>query len=185
MKPNRTLPPPSPLSDHKGTMQSLTVETLENFRKPLLRYFTRQLGSTFDAEDLVQDVFLRILKRQSDSRIEEPKAFLFRAAANTLKDHLRLQRRKKHNLHIADTQAFRWEEDERCEERVHLARRNLNQFWAELSQLPKTTQTIFIMRMHQRYPYQQIANACALSTRSVERHIYRALQHFSPIIEES
>jgi RNA polymerase sigma-70 factor (ECF subfamily) len=58
--------------------------------RPIWAYLYRTLGNGADADDLVQEVFLRYLKRPLDTRDPaENRAYLFRIAGNLAIDHWR------------------------------------------------------------------------------------------------
>ena len=67
-----------------------TQRLWNEFRTRLLAYVRRRVPSAADAEDIVQDVFLR-LHRNGAARaaIRDPEAWLHRVAANALKDRYR------------------------------------------------------------------------------------------------
>lgn len=58
-------------------------------RAPLNSYFLKRTAHTWDAQDLVQEVYLRLLTadRRSEEVIRNPEAYLFTIAANLLKEH--------------------------------------------------------------------------------------------------
>ena len=58
------------------------------FRRPLMGYFLNRVGDRAEAEDLTQQTFLRLLGGDR-SHVANPAAFVFRVAANLLKDRAR------------------------------------------------------------------------------------------------
>ena len=65
---------------------------LAAMRPRLHRYCARMVGSTIDAEDIVQDVFLKAVTAWSQE-LANPEGWLFRIAHNTALDFLRRRRR--------------------------------------------------------------------------------------------
>src|ERR1700682_1773718 len=65
------------------------AECYQCFDAPLRAYLARQTRSTHDAEDLAQEVFLRLWRVGARSEIHSLKAFAFKTAANLLKDRSR------------------------------------------------------------------------------------------------
>lgn len=63
--------------------------------RPVWAYLYRTLGQASEADDLVQDVFLRYLKAPLATRdLAENRAYLFRIAANLAIDHWRRRSRR-------------------------------------------------------------------------------------------
>lgn len=72
----------------------MTAETFESLRPYLFGLAYRALGSRADAEDVVQDAFLRWQSTDVD-RVESPKAFLTTVVARLSLDQLKEARRKR------------------------------------------------------------------------------------------
>jgi DNA-directed RNA polymerase specialized sigma24 family protein len=62
-------------------------------RANLVRYLAARTGSLAVAEDLAQELYLRIARLPADHEAESPTAFLYRIAVNLAADHLRGARR--------------------------------------------------------------------------------------------
>jgi RNA polymerase sigma-70 factor (ECF subfamily) len=67
----------------------------EEFGPPLRGFLARRVPAGVDADDLVQDVFLRVIRSVSTLRsTDRPEAWLFQIARNALRDSLRVRHRK-------------------------------------------------------------------------------------------
>lgn len=55
------------------------------YRPALVSYFARRIGTMAEAEDLTQEVFMRLAGANLES-IEKPEAYLFSIASNLLRD---------------------------------------------------------------------------------------------------
>src|SRR5262245_25900081 len=75
----------SPLPD-KAAAVSPDSAISERFAAPLLSYFLRRIRDRTQAEDLVQDVLLRVIRARESGTIENPESYVFKVAANLLKD---------------------------------------------------------------------------------------------------
>lgn len=65
------------------------------FGPPLKRFLARRVPPGVDADDLVQDVFLRVVRNLSSLRsTDRPEAWLFQIARNALRDSLRARLRR-------------------------------------------------------------------------------------------
>lgn len=65
------------------------------FRPPLRAFLARRVPPGVDADDIVQEVFLRVLRHLGSlRRTERPEAWLFQIARNALRDSLRARLRR-------------------------------------------------------------------------------------------
>ena len=65
-----------------------------------------KLGNTTDAEDLLQDLFLKALRQgEQFCSVQNARAWLFEVARNTLADRLRVAR---HTVELPDDLASPW-----------------------------------------------------------------------------
>jgi RNA polymerase sigma-70 factor (ECF subfamily) len=83
-------------NDPVGTAPAPTVAELwAEFGRPLRAFLARRVPPGVDAEDLVQDVFLRVMRSVDSLRsTERPEAWLFQIARNALRDSLRARLRR-------------------------------------------------------------------------------------------
>ena len=84
-----------------GAAQSALTESIDAsslwtaFAPPLRAFLARRVPPGVEADDLLQDVFLRVIKRLDSLRsTERPEAWLFQIARNALRDSLRTRQRK-------------------------------------------------------------------------------------------
>ncbi|TPI18350.1 sigma-70 family RNA polymerase sigma factor [Mesorhizobium sp. B4-1-1] len=77
------------MSAHQQELERL----LSAMRPALHRYCARMVGSTIDAEDIVQDAFLKAATAWCNAGLTNPEGWLFRIAHNTALDFLRQRRR--------------------------------------------------------------------------------------------
>lgn len=96
-----TQPLPQPSQDElvlverarDGDQAALSV-LVERWRKPLIGYIYRMVTHRQDAEDLLQDVLIRVLHNIHEYRSEAPfKSWLFGIATHVCLDHLRKKKR--------------------------------------------------------------------------------------------
>src|ERR1700744_2147116 len=62
-------------------------------RDALVRFFAARLRSMTAAEDLVQDLYVRVASLDIAETVENPSAYLYRLASNLMLDRLRSDRR--------------------------------------------------------------------------------------------
>lgn len=87
----------------KQKLNSVTPENFESiikyayeaYQPAILSYITYRIHHKYDAEDLTQDVFMRLLDYKRMIRPETVKYFLFTIARNIVTDHLRRYYKKQ------------------------------------------------------------------------------------------
>jgi RNA polymerase sigma-70 factor (ECF subfamily) len=87
---------PNVVREPGGQPPPIDPETLwEQFGPPLRGFLARRVPAGVDADDLVQDVFLRVIRSVSSLRsTDRPEAWLFQIARNALRDALRARLRR-------------------------------------------------------------------------------------------
>jgi len=78
----------------EGTSGHSAAATFDPLRPALIRVAYRMLGSVADAEDVVQEAFLRWLDADRDA-VREPEAFLRRVVTRLCLDHLKSARHRR------------------------------------------------------------------------------------------
>lgn len=150
----------------------------ETHRSALYCYFLRHTRQRSDAEDLVQDVFVRVSRMDGVAEIRDGEAFLFETAANLCKDWAR--RKRTHSIQVDPTaEFFQISDREPDPERVLQAKVELRDVVKALDGLGEKTRRIFLLRRLEQVKCQEIATLFGISVKAVERHIAKALVHLS------
>lgn len=153
------------------------LEALDRrFRPALMAFFARRLGNRAEAEDLTQEVFVRLAS--SAERADHADAYVFQIAANLLTDR---SRRVAVRGHYAD--AVKSSEQQRVTphdgERILLAKENLQIVVAALNELPQRTRDVFLLSRLERIPHAQLAEMFAISVSAIQQHIVKAAKHLA------
>ncbi|WP_162910829.1 RNA polymerase sigma-70 factor [Hymenobacter oligotrophus] len=152
----------------------------EAFLQELFRAFYRPLGNVVYrvvqdravAEDLLQDVFMRIWNNRESLVISSTyKAYLYRAAMNAALRHVEQQKRQVSwdDANLAETGR-----DTTAE---HLEGQEAEQLVATaLEALPPQCRAVFLMSRQEGMSYQQIAEALEVAPKTVENQMGKALR---------
>lgn len=156
----------------------------QRFRKPLSIYFRRRLaGRSEDAEDLTQEVFVRLARRPDRNNGETLEGYVFKIAGSVLADWRRSRvshRADAHdNLdHVIETVTFpSILVEDRSPERVLAGREALQTLEKALAELNERTRNIFLLSRMEGVQHQDIARRLGVSVSTVEKDILKALVH--------
>ena len=140
----------------------------------VFRTAQRITGSSADAEDVLQNVFLRLVKGQDDyDWSKNPEAYLSRAAINASLDLLRSRTRSK-AVALDDNDVDAIAGTFRSPEAVH-ADRELQKLVREaVSRLGKTAGEMFVLRYYEGFDNQEIAKMLDTSQMVVGVVLHRA-----------
>jgi RNA polymerase sigma-70 factor (ECF subfamily) len=131
-----------------------------------------------EAEDIVQTIFLRLLRREFSRDMEKrPRAYLYRAAVNAALDSIRS--RKNQPAAVNEIEATLHHPDSSAKEKLH---RRLHEAIAELN--PTAAEILILRHMH-NYSDVEIAKMLGKSRGVVAVTLYRARAQLRKLIRQS
>lgn len=154
----------------------ISVDALYRKEAQAVRVFVKQIvRNRSDAEDIVQETFLRTWPALSSGMVECPRAFLFRAARNLALNHIRHARvRNSDAARAVSDEAFKRHvptaEEEMISSEEAAACRKL------LDELPHRCREAFVLRVVEDQSYKQMSKAMHLSVSTLEKHIGKGKQ---------
>jgi len=161
-------------------MDRLTRYFLE-IRDELLRFVMRRTGRSA-AEDIVQDVWVNLRERGDPESWREPRAVLFRTAANLGTDTYRRDRRTQ-KLFSAEEDVSATASSDPDPAAQAEAANQLERLVAALDQLPAQCREALLLNRLEGLTHAQIAARLGISTKTVQRHIERALRACLQMLE--
>lgn len=157
----------------------------ERHHRPLFHYFVRLNGNPDLSEDLVQDVFFRMLRyRHTFKDGHAFTAWMYQIARNVRIDHA--QKRKAEVVSLEERAS-------KSEEPVSLApgaeesfghRQNVGLLRRALSRLPVDKREVLVMSRYQNLKYEEIAGILGCEVGTVKVRVYRAVRALSEIFNE-
>jgi RNA polymerase sigma factor (sigma-70 family) len=153
-------------------------------REDLVRFFTLRLRSAAAAEDLVQEIYLRLSAVGPEVEVHNPTAYLYRLGTNLMLDKIRAERRaaardrdwREANRSVLGPDEIA--EEPRADDAV-AARQRLEQILAALRKLPPQTQRVFRMHKFEGMSHAEVAQALGISRSAVEKHVMTALRRLA------
>jgi RNA polymerase sigma-70 factor, ECF subfamily len=164
---------------------------VDRYQTRLLNFIYRTVGDRERAEDLVQEVFIRVHRHLA--RFDSSKKFstwIYTIASNLAKNELRNRSRNPLVLFQAITQG--WEDEERPLEFEDTSSRPDDLFRKRhvrslventVAQLPEHHRQVFVLRELEGRSYEEIAEITHCNLGTVKSRLNRARSSFAEIIE--
>ena len=165
-------------------------ELVDRYQTRLLNFVYRTIGDRDRAEDLVQEVFIRVHRHLH--RFDRSKKFstwIYTIASNLSKNELR--NRSRNPLVLFQTLQQKWDDDERpLQFEDHRSRpddmyrrRYLREMVeVAIARLPEHHRQVFVLRELEGKSYEEIADITACNLGTVKSRLNRARSAFAEII---
>jgi len=140
----------------------------------LTSWLSRRLQSAFDADDVAQDTFMRILSSDNLATIRDPRAFLRTLAKRVMVDLFRRNALEKAYLEmLATLPAALFPSAEEKESQLEI----LQLLDRMLDSLSNKIREAFLLSQLEGLTYPQIAQRLNVSVSSVKNYVARAVEH--------
>lgn len=154
--------------------ESAFRELLQKYHRQVYGYIIHLIGSREDAEEIVQDVFMKIWKSRSGlSEVKDFKAYLFVISRNLSYNKLRQAVRVARLLK-------QWEKEQNIDVPTQTDEDDKNFMFKILDKaierLPKRQQEIFLLHKRERLQYVEIANRLDIGKETVKSHLKAAIK---------
>lgn len=163
-----------------GDLDKLGV-LFERYKIPLHRYFYLQTRDNAVSEDLVQNVFMRIIRyRERFQPVGQFKSWMFSIAHNLGIDHHRKRAKHRQLDEIRDDKRI----ERRTAEADLLHDERLALLEKALQRLRGDYREVLILSRYQELKYQEIGEILGCSEGAVKTRIHRALQELKQLYRE-
>ncbi|MEH0832987.1 sigma-70 family RNA polymerase sigma factor [Pectobacterium cacticida] len=163
------------MSDRAAITASFTLESLYGAHHCWLKnWLTHKLQSAFDADDIAQDTFLRVMGSDTLSTIHDPRSFLCTIAKRVMVDLFRRNALEKAYFEMLtlmpEALASSPEERESQLETLQLIDNMLDG-------LNNKTRQAFLLSQLEGLTYREIALHLCVSVSSVKKYVAKAVEH--------
>ncbi|WP_298645804.1 RNA polymerase sigma-70 factor [uncultured Proteiniphilum sp.] len=140
------------------------------YYRPLCLHALHFMGNAEEAEDIVQETFVNLWdKREQLETIRSVKSYLYTAVRNNC-----LTRIRDAN---PTTSLDMLPPDELLSEEEQVERAGMEScIWKMIDELPERRRKIFLLAKRDGISYKEIAEQTGLSVKTVENHVFRAMQ---------
>ena len=145
-------------------------ELVDRYLSSTYGFFTKFTDSKEEAEDLAQDVFIKMYKALKKFRFEsEFKTYLYRANINMSNTYLR-RNKWKNMLHLDQISEPEYIDTTNEDEWKR------KELWDAIARLPKIQRMVVTMRTAESLPYKEIAKILNISENSAKVNYYHAVE---------
>lgn len=156
------------------TRDSLITDLYQAHNSWLMGWLCRKLGCRFDAADLMQDTFSRVLQKDDLTDIKEPRAYLTTIAHGLMVNHVR--RRDIEAAYLEEISQLPQAEAP-SPETINIMIETLTRIDEMLDGLPDKVRNAFLWFQLEGLSHAQIAERLSVSVSSVRQYIAKALLH--------
>lgn len=136
---------------------------VREYSDKIYRFVLKNIRHVEKAEDIVQDVFVKVWVKVDDVPFEKAKSYLFQAAYNTMLDAIRKDKRLEFQEEI-QLGASVQQPDLGLKEALDMA----------LNNLPQIQKSAVLLRDYEGYDYKEIGEILDLNESQVKVYIFRA-----------
>ena len=159
-----------------GAGETLGV-LFDRYHAPLYNFYTKLTGDRALSEDLVQEVFLRILRHRKTFRQGTPfRAWIYQIARNARIDHFR-KSRPQVPFEPEMAPAVEMGDPAQQQQESELLHR-------ALMELPEEKRELLVLCRFQELPYEEVARLVGCGVATVKVRIHRALMELRQVFHE-
>jgi RNA polymerase sigma-70 factor, ECF subfamily len=156
-------------------------ELFDRYHLPLFDFLSRTTGDRAAAEDLVQDVFVRVLKYRDSYRDEGCfEAWLYRIARNARADHFK-RRKTAEPVPLLDIDP---PAPVPGPQQLLEARRDVERVTRALARLPEDKRELLVLAKYRGLKYERIAAILDIEVGAVKVRVHRAVKELRAILED-
>lgn len=167
---------PNPILLFNKMDDSAALTNLYLLHSGELRAFARQRVGKDEAADVVQDTYLRVLQYADQSALENPRAYLYRVAANVATDRGVTQKKCNERLE-PEVELDSLDSAMPGPEATIDSRQRLQRCLVALDDLPAVYRHVFLLHRIDGLTQGEITDALGIPKRTVERYIAKTLEH--------
>jgi RNA polymerase sigma factor (sigma-70 family) len=159
----------------RESKKTLIERLFAEHRGGLQNFFRRRVK--VDAQDLAQEVYVRILRLNDAQEIRNPELYLYTVANNLVKEHAIVERRLSTaddmddfaiQEQMAELPRFEYDIDtNECIKRLRFA----------LAELPPKCRAAVVMQYRDGLSYDEIGHKLSISSNMVKKYLAQALDH--------
>jgi len=160
-----------------SSISRFAQSAFSKYARELHHYLLRRLRSPQDAEDVTQEIFMRLLRFDDTDFVRSPQAYLYGVASHVVREfRMRLENDRDHIAYDSEAVAARSEHTDQpahdeLGDRLNLER----QLEVALDELPAGQRAVLLCIKRDGMSYEEAAKATRFTVYTVERYLFDAL----------
>jgi RNA polymerase sigma-70 factor (ECF subfamily) len=155
-------------------------EILDSIGDKLFNYLAIKLGSPLDAEDVLQEVFCRLVKYNVRFRIiRNPTAYIFRMARNEAISFLKHKKKDLKSHHSVEGLSKVIQEN-----LTGLDPQVLKQTAEALAKIPAGQREVIVLKFFEELTFREISNVCNVSIGTVTSRYRYGMEKLRKLLED-
>ncbi len=175
----------------------INQETLKTFDElyyvtyqDILKYVVINCSNIEDVKDIVQNVYLDVLKKIDKNKTLISKAYVIGIAKNKVKDYYRFNYKNKLMSLFSSSNKTEIELIDTIEASINLEEEllkeeNINFIWTYLKKQDVIISKIFYLYYYMDYNIKDIAKVLSISESNVKNYLYRTLKKINALMKRS
>jgi RNA polymerase sigma-70 factor (ECF subfamily) len=158
-------------------------EIFNRFADPIHTYISKRLDGSEEADDVLQEVFIRLWKKRQSIVIQSSfRNYLYTMVQHCIADHLRAAKRKKYTL----TANMPEHTEERPQPDEQVQYKQVYFIWkGAMNKLPGQMRRIYAMKNEEQLSVKEIASELQLSEQTVKNQLHTAGQRIVKILQHA
>lgn len=144
----------------------------------LRRFLLARVRNPEDVQDLIQEVFLRLLRVPDHEVIRSPEAYLFTVALHAVQQHTLRLSAAKQTAEVAGSLPLVRAVSAADPSMEVSAEQSLQELESALRQLAPKAQAVFLLHRRDGLTLDETADRLGISRSMVKKHLARAMLHF-------
>ena len=171
-----------------GMHEKDTLERLyTDHRSPLHRFISKKMRQPEEAEDVVQEAFVRLVNNEGTAAkglagADSPVAYLYRMVSNLAVDRLRQQKSRCDEGNRAPLDDSFQSDQPELSSQVS-SRERIGQLQQAVGHLPLKRRQVFVLHKFRQMTYREVAHHLDISVSAVEKHMMKALAQLHSELE--
>ena len=176
----------------KAGDQSAFEYLVQKYRRPMVSFMYRMARNAAAAEDLAQEVFLRVYRsRESYEATAKFTTWLYRIATNLAVNHARDTRHERPEVQVSLDEpdeetgtTLELPDGHLTAEQVMVRRERMKAIRSKVEALPEQQKLAVIMHKYQQMDYKQIAEVLKKSESATKSLLFRAYENLREQLKE-